>query len=519
VSTRARTIIIALIALTIVAAVGVAVSLRSIEPRLQEWLKASLSESLEGDVELGAVRLTWMPLRLHAANLTVRHHGRTDIPPLLVVQTFTMDLQPTDLWNTTIDRAWVDGLEINIPPKDPNTGKRPLPLRGDGTESEDEEKDGKGLFIRRLTATNTRLAVIPSESGKNARVWDIFELDVRNIGNGEAAAFTAALINPMPYGKIDASGHFGPWQSAAPGSSALTGQYAFAADLGTIEGLAGQLTAKGDMRGTLEEIATTGETNTPDFKLTELDGASLPLRTTYDAIVDGTKGDVELKSVNISMGKSRLVATGLVEGTKGVKGKRIIVNVKSSATDLSELLQLTSKAARPVAAGILTIDAALDLPQGKQPVLERLSLAGSVRADQLTFTNDAVQDKIDELSRRGRGKPGDDTINDVASKMTTTFTLEKGVAVYRNFTFAVRGATIRLDGTHSLKTKAVALSGAVLLNASMSATQTGFKSWVLKPFDALFRKGGAGSRLAITVHGTQDEPKLEFDFKRTLKGS
>jgi AsmA-like C-terminal region len=520
VTKRSRIIIIALIAVIIVAGVGVAVSMRSIEPRLQEWLKASLSESLDGDVELGTVRLTWVPLRLHASNLTVRHHGRTDIPPLVIVQTFTMDLRPTDLWSSTIDRAWVDGLEINIPPKDPDTGKRPLPFRGDGSGDGGGDADtGQGLFIRRLTATNTRLAVIPQESGKNARVWDIYELDVRNIGNGEPASFTAALLNPLPYGTIDASGHFGPWQSDAPGSSALSGQYTFAADLGTIDGLAGQLTAIGDMRGTLEEIATTGETHTPDFKLTELDGISLPLSTTYDAMVDGTKGDVELKSVNITMGKSTLTAAGRVEGTKGVKGKRIIVNVKSTATDLSELLQLTSKAARPVADGVLTIDAAMDLPQGKQPVLERLSLAGSVRADQLTFTNEALQGKIDELSRRGRGKPGDDTINNVASKMATTFTLEKGAAVYRNFSFSVRGATIRLDGTHSLKTKAVNLSGAVLLSASMSDTQTGLKSWVLKPFDGLFRKGGAGSRLAVTVQGTQDQPKLEFDFKRTLKGS
>jgi hypothetical protein len=52
VTKRSRIIIIALIAVIIVAGVGVAVSMRSIEPRLQEWLKASLSESLDGDVEL-----------------------------------------------------------------------------------------------------------------------------------------------------------------------------------------------------------------------------------------------------------------------------------------------------------------------------------------------------------------------------------------------------------------------------------------------------------------------------------
>ncbi len=53
--------------------------------------------------------------------------GARDIPPLLVVSSFTVDLKPTDLWSSTIDRVWVDGLEINIPPKDPNTGKRPFP--------------------------------------------------------------------------------------------------------------------------------------------------------------------------------------------------------------------------------------------------------------------------------------------------------------------------------------------------------------------------------------------------------
>ena len=50
-----------------------------------------------------------------------------DIPPLLVVSSFTVDLKPTDLWSSTVERVWVDGLEISIPPKDPETGKRPLP--------------------------------------------------------------------------------------------------------------------------------------------------------------------------------------------------------------------------------------------------------------------------------------------------------------------------------------------------------------------------------------------------------
>ena len=57
----------------------------------------------------------------------MRHRGRTDVPPLLVVKSFTVDLRPTDLWSSTVEHVKVDGLEVNIPPKDPATGKRPLP--------------------------------------------------------------------------------------------------------------------------------------------------------------------------------------------------------------------------------------------------------------------------------------------------------------------------------------------------------------------------------------------------------
>jgi hypothetical protein len=517
VSKRARVVLIALIAVLVVASIAAVVGMRSLEPRLQAWLVENLGESFEGKVDLEGVRLTWVPFRLHAKNLTVRHHGRTDIPPLLIVSSFVMDLQFTDLWSSTVDRVWVDGLEINIPPKDAATGKRPIP-RPSADNGNVGEAAGPGIIIRRVTATNTRLAVIPRESSRNARVWDIFELELKNLGNGEPVPFTAALINPIPYGKVDSSGHFGPWNADDPGSSPVSGQYTFAADLGTIEGLAGDLSARGDMTGTIERISTKGETQTPNFKLTELDGSTLPLRTAYDAIVDGTNGDVELKTVDVTLGKSRLMAHGLVDGTKGVKGKRIVVNVKSSATNLAEILRLISKSPRPVAHGVLTIDAAMDLLQGTQPVLQRLSIAGSVNAERLTFSSEAVRDKIDDLSRRGQGKPSDATIKNVPSRMKSTFTLDKGVFRYSNLTFAVNGATINVNGTHSLKSRAVDLAGVVLLSASASNTMTGFKSWVLKPFDALFRRNGAGTRLVITVAGTQDEPTVDVEIGRSLRG-
>ena len=516
-SKRARILIGILIAVIIAAGTGIVIGARQLEPRLHDWVTSKLATSLQSEVELGRVKLQWVPLRLDAENLSVRHHGRTDVPPLLVVKSFSVDLKPTDLWSSTLEHVKVDGLEVNIPPKDPATGKRPLPKAARDNDGDDE--DSHGLVVKRLTATNTRMSIIPREAGKNPKVWDIFELDMKNLRSSEPATFTASLVNPIPYGKIESTGTFGPWRSDEPGDSPIAGDYTFAADLGTIEGLSGELNAVGKMDGTIEQIKTTGQTRTEDFRLTELDGTALPLTTAYEALVDGTKGDVELHRVDVHLGRSEFVAKGVVEGTKGLKGKRVVVNVKSQNANLGELLRFVSKAAEPPAYGRLVIDTAFDLPQGKQPVLTRVQLEGSVRAERVTFTNDLVQDKIDELSRRGQGKPKDTSIDEVASQLSSKFALKNGVFTYQTLRFNVEGADVQLNGTHSLRSKSLNLAGEVKLAATVSQTMTGFKSWLLKPFDPLFRKNGAGTRLVIRVEGTQDQPKVGLEIGKTLRGS
>ena len=104
-SKRARIIIGALIGAIVVCAILIAVSFRALEPRMHDWVVSNLEKALDSKVELGAVHLRWIPLQLHAHDLTVRHRGRTDIPPLLTVKSFIVDLKRTDLRSSTIDRV------------------------------------------------------------------------------------------------------------------------------------------------------------------------------------------------------------------------------------------------------------------------------------------------------------------------------------------------------------------------------------------------------------------------------
>ena len=512
-SRRVRIAALILGVVVVVTGIGIMVSLRQLEPRLREWVTSTLSRSLESDVQLGAVHLSWFPMRLTGHDLTIRHHGRTDIPPLLVISSFTVNMQPGELWGSKVQHVTVDGMEISIPPKDETTGKRPLPSPARGSHS------GDPFVIERFTAKNTRLVIVPRQERKNPKVWDIYELQMEQLSSESASPFTASMTNPIPEGKIEAKGTFGPWQSGEPGETPLKGDYTFDADLGTIDGLEGKLKAVGVMDGILEQIKTRGETRTENFRLTELKGHGLPLTTSYDALVDGTKGDVDLNRVDITLGKSRLQGKGVVEGTKGVKGKRVVMNVKSNSIDLAEFLKMVSQDKRPLAEGTISLDAAFDLPQGSAKVLDRLAMEGSVAAERLKFTNPAVQEKIDELSRRGQGRPGDQAIDEVASRLVSKFSMSKGVLTYHDLSFDVEGAAVRLTGSHALKSGTLDLNGQVLLDASASHTIAGVKGWLLRPFDPLLRKNGAGTRLVIRVEGPQEKPQIKVDFGKTVRGN
>ena len=223
--------------------------------------------------------------------------------------------------------------------------------------------------------------------------------------------------------------------------------------------------------------------------MTELDGASLPLNTSYDALVDGTKGDVELKRVDVTLGKSKMAARGVVEGTKGIKGKRVVVNVKSSSTDLGELLRLVSKAAQPAADGVA--DRSM-----RRWICRRASSRSSSgwrskdrcgRARQVHATT-RCRTRSTSSAAAAQGRPTDASIDEVASQMATKFVLNNGVFTYQGLSFNVQGAQIRLDGTHSLRSKTVDFAGVVLLNATVSQTQTGYQELVAEAVRSAVQK-------------------------------
>lgn len=510
-----------LLALAVIAAV-VAVVLTIVVARLSPRLRTEIIEALESRMDV-TVTLDefeahlWPRPGASGRGLTLRHRDRADLPPLVSISQFSGDASWTGIFRARMNRVSLDGLEVTIPPR----RREDMPSLNSGGEEPadtDSQSSPSTFAIATLMATNARLSILPRNPDKDPRVFDIFSLEILDLTLLEPSRFTATLTNPIPAGTIETTGSFGPWNGDEPSQTPVEGEFQFDADLGTIKGIAGALHATGEFDGTIDHIATSGKTETPDFRIPKLKAAALPLITTFKAIVDGTNGDVHLDPVDARLASSRFIARGAVTGTKGVKGKRVTLDITSDDARMEDILRLTVRTDPPAMSGKVVLTTSFDLPQGEPDVIDRLRLKGSLKISEAQFSSDSVQGKVDELSRRAQGRPEDASVGNVPSTIQTQFAMADGTIRLENLNYSVEGAAVRIDGRYSLEPGALDLSGTVLLDASLSQTQTGFRHFVLKPFDALFRKGGAGTRLAFTVKGTVDDPKIGLDLGRTMKG-
>jgi len=81
-----------------------------------------------------------------------------------------------------------------------------------------------------------------------------------------------------------------------------------------------------------------------------------------------------------------------------------------------------------------------------------------------------------------------------------------------NLVFAVDGANIDLAGTYQMDSGQLDFRGHLKMDAKISQTTTGIKSFFLKAVDPFFEKKGAGAYLPIKITGTKDHPNYGLDF-------
>jgi len=480
----------------------------------QVRLVAALAEIFDAQVELKEFHLhpLWR-FRAEGRGLTVRHRGRQDVPPLVSIQSFAVEGGAIALLKGHISQLDVTGLDIQIPP-DRNRDDN-LPSAAERFDSSDRHDVPSGFVIDRLLATGARLTIVPEEASKPPKVWDIHDLRMERVSIASAMSFQATLTNAVPPGEISTQGTFGPWQRIEPGRTPLTGVFAFAdADLGVFRGISGLLSAEGRFGGRLNRIDVFGETDTPQFRIST--GLPVPLHARYHAVVDGTNGNTELDEVDASFLHTELVAKGGVIQRGEAIGRTVALDVTMDRGRLEDVLRLAVNTAKPPMKGDLRLSTTFLLPPGNIDVVKRLRLNGQFVIAGSRFTDPDLQDRVDELSKRSRGKVRDERTPRVASRFDGHFKLRAGRLDIPTAAFDVPGSLLKFNGSYDLVDEAMNFSGTLYIDVRLSETTTGLRSLLLKAADPLFKREGGGSAIPIRVTGTRSNPVFGLDKRNVF---
>ena len=532
---------VALAVLFVVLLAVLASRLTSVTPHVRDLAVKALNERFDSETEIATLQVSIFPQpEVSGTGLVVRHKGRRDVAPLITVKSFSASATIAGLIFKQLHLKTIDleGLEIRVPPgglrraglslpkdkdrdaKSAESGNAKAPAATPPAEPDDATRrqlsTKSPILIDTITSRASKLQIDTDDPGKLPRVFEIHDLVMTDFGFDRAAAFEARLSNWKPAGEIHVKGTFGPWNTSDPRMTALGADYSFDnANLDTIKGIGGILSSKGRFHGVLERIRVEGTTDTPDFRV-DVAGQPVRLQTRFAAVVDGTNGNTWLDPVEATLaGSSHIVARGEVVRSQDVKGRKVYLQITIDDARMEDILKLAIKAKQTPLTGQMKMQTTFLLPAGEADVPQRLQLDGAFSIAQARFTSFNVQQRIDTLSRRGRGDTGNSGPS-VVSNLSGRFVMKDGRIQLRNLTFAVPGSAVQLAGSFDLKSEQLDFDGHLLLDASLSETVTGFKSVLVKLAQPFFRRPGGGTKVPIRVSGTPDKPAFGVDVKKAL---
>ena len=489
---RAAQLLIILAICAIVAIGGAALVSRYVRAHAIELVKKRYGDA----VEVSDLNVSLFPrIVVRSGRVIMRQKERPGFPPLIVIERAFAETNWAAALQRRIATLRLEGLKITVPP------------RRETAQHQTKPKNAPPLHIDRIVADGTVLRILPKKPGKEPLEFDIHRLTLRDEGPDNPMSFDAVLKNAKPPGEIQSSGKFGPW-NPDPALTPVSGTYTFHdANLGVFRGISGKLSSEGRYNGQLDNIHVEGHTDTPDFML-RVSGHPVHLTTEFQARVDGTNGNTYLDSVNGKLGNTNIQTRGVIERLPGAPGRTVSLDAKVAGGRLEDLLRLSVRASDAPMTGAVTFHTKIVIPPGDVDIVQKLQLDGAFAIDRAEFSKLSVQEKVNELSNRGRGDPQAPPTDTVASNFRGRFKLAEGTMTFSKLHFDVPGIAISLDGTYGLLDERLDLRGEARLQAKLSQTTTGFKSLLLKVVDGFFAKKGAGAVVPLKIGGTANSPSF-----------
>jgi AsmA-like protein len=430
-------------------------------------------------------------------------------PPVVTVQRLVIHAHYLDLLFRPgyLARIVLKDFRVHIPPTGTPIKNSNWQETASTTRVGEIVADGSSIQIDRVSAAPL--------------LFTIHTLRLQSVAGDQPATFTVELHIALPPGDIRATGKFGPWNYNDPGETPVAGEYIFQnADLSVFHGIAGILSARDKFQGILRQIDSNGTIDVPNFMVTRSDHA-IRLKSAFHATIDGTNGDIQLDRVTANFLNTSVIAKGQIAHHPGQDGKLATVDLSVQEGHIQDVLRMFVHGRRAPLQGNTSFRAHVIIPPGDETFLRRLRLVGDFGIADGQFAKPTTQISVDTLSQRALGQkasqptsvdPDASDPDGVVSSLAGHVELRDATATFNDFRFAVPGAFARMHGTYNLETQGIDLHGTLITDEEFSDLTTGFKSVMLKPFNAFFRKKHAGAVLPVHLTGTYKKPEPGLDL-------
>ncbi len=459
-------------------------------------------------VTIGRFRKTYFPPGFIAEQVSFLHIQHKGKPPLLTINRLSAETNYPKLltFQWKLETVRVDGLHVMVPAKEPAGEPSPvLPLT--------YSKSGRTMPIANLYADGAILDFYRESTPKPIRIT-VNRLTMHNIDANTAFTYNVQLQNSEPPGAITSEGSFGPYNPNDLDNVPVLGSYRYDnVNLGFFPELGGVLSTSGKFGGNLARIGVKGVADVSDFRLVDTSHRRRMVAN-YEAGVNAINGDVDLTGLSADFDRTNLFVKGSITDAKGHSGRDVSLDISSGRARVEDLMNLFISGKQAPLMGNATLQLHLGVPAQPSSLMSALTATGSFSILDGRFVDNDTEQGLTRLSESvTKAKP--ETAEDksrVLSDLNGQVNAKAGVAYLNRVNFEMPGAHASLDGTFNLLNYNTDMHGVLTTKGDVSATETGFKSFLLKALTPFLKREDHAKIVPFVVAGPYGRVHISLDL-------
>jgi len=456
-------------------------------------VRQDLEQGTSATITFGKFHTTWFPHPGCVAHDVILRNTKTGeqigtIQRLVIVGSYSgLIRRRKHLLSFAVDQAHITAMHSELP----------LHLTGESK---------KQIELDQFALHDASLDVIRNSGEK--LTFSVPQIVIKDLGSPTSGSFSAVINVPLPQMTVDSSGTFGTLVLGNLDATPVSGDFKVTrGSLGTFAALRGKILANGKFSGTFGAVDVDGKAASPDFELSKV-GHALSLSTQFRAQVTVRSGEINLRSIDAELGKTRIRGAGVISPTKQDAPGFLNLDLTAPSGSVNDLLWLFSKAPEPDLIGPIRFHTIAALSRKPKHFLDEIQLKGNFVINNARFSSPATQTKLEKLSNRAEGHPDDPPSYTPISLISGDVDLHDAIAHLSNLQFRVDGADANGGGTFNIENHKVDFNGKLRMKAELSDTTKGFKAALLKLISPFYKKHGAGTDVPVSITGTSSRPKF-----------